>query len=179
MVENSKHIIVIPAIRTLITHAIFLTLVSDVSCSHWFFRRNSKRKLEFNISDDITRRASIQFANDNTIFFTSRSGHSSIMQMKIPMQIRVSWNKRTKIVSIVTLSNGVIVPSAFVLMYQMIMKQRIYDITIIVESMEYEIPWLISNMILLGKIKTEATTLHCRIKSVDYVTKDLFLFRGP
>ena len=35
------------------------------------------------------------------------------MKMKISMWIRVSWNKRTKIVSIVTLSNGVIVPSAF------------------------------------------------------------------
>ena len=79
------------------------------------------RKHEFKISDERFKQIRMYIVNDNTSFVAFGMVLPSTIDVKNKMKSTVMVAKRIKMVSIVTISKGVVVPSGFFFMYQMIM----------------------------------------------------------
>ena len=102
-------------------HETFLTFESDSSKNHCCFFRYKIRKQEFKISDERFKQLRKYSSNVNTSFLEFGMALPSIIDIKDKIKSTVMFAKRIKMVSIVTISKGVVVPSGFFFMYQMIM----------------------------------------------------------
>ena len=79
------------------------------------------RKHEFKISDERFKQRRMYCVNENTIFLEFEIVFPSKINVRNKMKNTVMVAKRIKMVSIVTVSKEVVVPSGFFFMYQMIM----------------------------------------------------------
>ena len=79
------------------------------------------RKHEFKISDERLKQIRMYIVNDNTSFLAFEMVLPSAIDVRSKMKSTVMFAKRIKMVSIVTISKEVVVPSGFFFMYQMIM----------------------------------------------------------
>ena len=102
-------------------HETFLTFESDSSKNHCCFFRYKMRKHEFKISDEKFKQIRMYIINDNTSFPAFGMVLPSTMDVRNKMKRTVMVAKRIKMVSTVTISKRVVVPSGFFFMYQMIM----------------------------------------------------------
>ena len=78
------------------------------------------RKHEFKISDERFKQLRVYCVNVNTIFLEFEIVLPSKSDVRNKMKNKVIVAKRIKMVSIVTVSKEVVVPSGFFFMYQMI-----------------------------------------------------------
>ena len=102
-------------------HETFLTFESDSSKNHCCFFRYKMRKHEFKISDERFKQLRKYSVNESTIFLEFEIVLPSKIDVRNKMNDTVMVAKRIKMVSIVTVSKEVVVPSGFFFMYQMIM----------------------------------------------------------
>ena len=102
-------------------HETFLTFESDSSKNHCCFFRYKMRKHVFKISEERVKQLRMYSVNENTIFLEFGIVLPSKIDVRKRMKNTVKDAKRIKMVSIVTISKGVVVPSGFFFMYQMIM----------------------------------------------------------
>ena len=102
-------------------HDTFLTFESDSSKNYCCFFKYKMRKHEFKISDERFKQLRMYSVNENTIFLEFEIVLPSKIDVRNKMKNTVMVAKRIKMVSIVTISKGVVVPSGFFFMYQMIM----------------------------------------------------------
>ena len=102
-------------------HDTFLTFESDSSKNHCCFFRYKMRKQEFKISDERVKQLRMYSGNTIASFLEFEMVLPSKIDVRNKMKHTVRAAKRTKMVSIVTISKGVVVPSGFFFMYQMIM----------------------------------------------------------
>ena len=102
-------------------HETFLTFESDSSKNHCCFFMYKMRKHEFKISDERFKQLRMLSGNVNTSFLESEMVLPSKIDVRNKMKNKVRAAKRTKMVSTVTISKWVVVPSGFFFMYQMIM----------------------------------------------------------
>ena len=102
-------------------HENFLTFESDSSKNHCCLFRYKMRKHEFKISEERVKQLRMYSVNENTTFLEFGIVLPSKIDVRNKMKNRVMFAKRIKMVSIVTISKGVVVPSGFFFMYQMIM----------------------------------------------------------
>ena len=102
-------------------HETFLTFESDSSKNHCCFFRYKMRKHEFKISDERVKQLRMYSGNVNASFLEFGMVLPSIIDVTNKMKNIVMFAKRIKMVSIVTISKRVVVPSGFFFMYQMIM----------------------------------------------------------
>ena len=102
-------------------HETFLTFESDSSKNHCCFFRYKMRTHEFKISDESVKQLRMYIGNVNTSFLEFGMVLPSIIDIRNKMKNTVMFAKRIKMVSIVTISKEVVVPSGFFFMYQMIM----------------------------------------------------------
>ena len=79
------------------------------------------RKLEFKIADERFKQIRMYNVNDNTNFVAFGMVLPSTIDVRNKMKSTVKVAKRIIMVSIVTISKRVVVPSGFFFMYQMIM----------------------------------------------------------
>ena len=79
------------------------------------------RRHEFKISDERFKQPRMYSVNVNTIFLEFGMVLPSTIDVRNKMKHKVMVAKRIKMVSIVTVSKEVVVPSGFFFMYQMIM----------------------------------------------------------
>ena len=79
------------------------------------------RKHEFKISDERFKQLRKYNVNDNIVFLDFGTVSPSKIDVRNKMKNTVMVAKRIKMVSIVTISKEVVVPSGFFFMYQMIM----------------------------------------------------------
>ena len=107
--------------RVFTIHEAFLTFESDSSKNHCCFFRYKMRKHEFKISDERFKQLRKYSVNESTIFLEFEIVLPSKIDVRNKMKNTVMVAKRTKMVSIVTVSKEVVVPSGFFFMYQMIM----------------------------------------------------------
>ena len=102
-------------------HETFLTFESDSPKNHCCFFRYKMRKHEFKIADERFKQIRMYNVSANTSFLVFGMVSPSTNDVRNKMKSTVKVAKRVKMVSIVTISKGVVVPSGFFLMYQMIM----------------------------------------------------------
>ena len=102
-------------------HDTFLTFKSDSSKNHCCLFRYKMRKHEFKISEERVKQLRMYSVNENTTFLECGIVLPSKIDVRNKMKNTVIAAKRIKMVSIVTISKGVVVPSGFFFMYQMIM----------------------------------------------------------
>ena len=102
-------------------HETFLTFESDSSKNHCCFFRYKMRKQEFKISDERVKQLRMYSGNANASFLEFEMLSPSKIDVRNKMKNKVRAAKRTTMVSMVTISKGVVVPSGFFFMYQMIM----------------------------------------------------------
>ena len=99
----------------------FLTFESDSSKNHCCFFRYKMRKHEFKISDERVKQLRMYSGNTIASFLEFEMVLPSKIDVRNKMKVAVRAAKRTKMVSIVTISKRVVVPSGFFFMYQIIM----------------------------------------------------------
>ena len=104
-----------------IIHETFLTFESDSSKNHCCLFRYKMRKHEFKISDERVKQLRMYSGNTIASFLEFEMVLPSKINVRNKMKVAVRAAKRTKMVSIVTISKGVVVPSGFFFMYQIIM----------------------------------------------------------
>ena len=92
-------------------HETFLTFESDSSKNQSCLFKYNMRKLEFKISDEKFKQIRKYCTKDKTFFLASGIVSPSTIEVRNPMKNTVKVAKRTKIVSIVTISKAVMVPS--------------------------------------------------------------------
>ena len=102
-------------------HETFLTFESDSSKNHCCFFRYKMRKHEFKISAERFKQLRKYSVNESTIFLEFEIVLPSKIDVRNKMKATVMVAKRIKMISIVTTSKEVVVPSGFFFMYQMIM----------------------------------------------------------
>ena len=105
-------------------HETFLTFESDSSKNHCCFFRYKMRKHEFKISDERAKQLRMYSGKANASFLEFETVLPSKVDVRNKMKNTVRAAKRTKMVSIVTISKRVVMPSGFFFMYQMIMVLR-------------------------------------------------------
>ena len=107
--------------RVFTIHETFLTFESDSSKNHCCLFRYKMRKHEFKISEERVKQLRMYSVNENTTFLEFGIVLPSKIDVRNKMKHTVRAAKRTKMVSIVTISKGVVVPSGFFFTYQIIM----------------------------------------------------------
>ena len=102
-------------------HETFLTFESDSSKNHCCLLRYKMRKHEFKIQDERFKQIRMYIVSANTSFTLFEILLPSTIDVRNKMKSTVKVAKRIMMVSIVTISKRVVVPSGFFFMYQMIM----------------------------------------------------------
>ena len=106
--------------KVFLIHETFLILESDSSKNHCCFFRYKMRKHEFKIADEIFKQIRMYIVSANTSFLAFEMVLPSTIDVRNKMKSTVKVAKRIIMVSIVTISKRVVVPSGFFFMYQMI-----------------------------------------------------------